>query len=78
MNQIQKLLAEAVIQDCADMWKRETGKSLAESLKDIYSSRIISSKLTDEETGLYSQSSMYVYGLFKDEYLNGKILQNEI
>ena len=35
-------------------------------------------KLQDEETGLYKESSAYVYDLFKDEMNFGHIIQAEI
>lgn len=35
-------------------------------------------KLTDIETGLYLESSAYVYGLFQDEMNFGHLIQAEI
>ena len=35
-------------------------------------------KLTDVETGLYRESSSYVYGLFQDERNFGRLIQAEI
>lgn len=35
-------------------------------------------RLTDIETGLYLESSAYVYGLFQDERNFGHLLQAEI
>lgn len=35
-------------------------------------------KLLDGETGLYLESSPYVYDLFKDEYTYGKLIQAEL
>ena len=35
-------------------------------------------KLQDKETGLYMESSEYVYDLFKDEINFGRIVQAEI
>ncbi|MCI8731039.1 MAG: hypothetical protein HFH59_09975 [Lachnospiraceae bacterium] len=35
-------------------------------------------KLTDVETGLYRESSAYVYGLFQDERNFGRLIQAEI
>ena len=35
-------------------------------------------KLTDVETGLYRESSAYVYGLFQDERNFARLIQAEI
>ena len=35
-------------------------------------------KLQDIETGLYLESSAYVYDLFLNEMENGRLIQNEI
>jgi len=35
-------------------------------------------KLNDAETGLYLDSSAFVYNLFRDELVQGAIIQNEI
>ena len=43
----------------------------------IYNSEVFE-KLQDEETGLYKESSAYVYDLFKDEMNFGHIIQAEI
>ena len=43
----------------------------------FYNSEVFE-KLQDEETGLYKESSAYVYDLFKDEMNFGHIIQAEI
>lgn len=48
-----------------------------EAMNTFYSS-IVYEKLIDTETGLYLESTPYIYGLLKDELKNGALLQNEI
>ena len=43
----------------------------------FYNSKVFE-KLQDTETGLYMESSEYVYDLFKDEINFGRIVQAEI
>jgi hypothetical protein len=50
---------------------------IAEAMRQFYTSETYE-KLLDEDTGLYLESSAYIYDLFKDEYQNGRIVQNEI
>ena len=46
-------------------------------MNKFYNSEVFE-KLQDEETGLYLESSGYVYDLFKDELNFGHIIQAEI
>ena len=48
-----------------------------EAMNKFYNSEVFE-KLQDEETGLYLESSGYVYDLFKDELNFGHIIQAEI
>ena len=50
---------------------------LDEAMNMFYNSQVFE-KLQDEQTGLYLESSAYVYGLYKDELKFGKIVQMEI
>jgi len=45
---------------------------------DLFYSSQTFAKLNDIETGLYLESSDYVYTLFQDELNFGKIIQTEI
>lgn len=47
------------------------------AMQILYNSRTFD-KLTDFETGLYLESSAYVYGIFQDERNFGKLIQAEI
>jgi hypothetical protein len=46
-------------------------------MKAFYNSEVFD-RLTDAETGLYSQSGGYVYELYKDEKKYGRLVQTEI
>lgn len=48
-----------------------------EAMNKFYNSEVFE-KLQDKETGLYLESSEYVYDLFKDEMNFGQIIQAEI
>jgi hypothetical protein len=45
---------------------------------DVVYGSVLFEKLSDPETGLYRESSAYVYGLLVDELKTGKFVQNEI
>lgn len=48
-----------------------------EAMNIFYNSQTFD-KLMDVETGLYLESSAYVYGIFQDERNFGKLIQAEI
>ena len=50
---------------------------MLEAMQQLYTSQTYV-KLNDLETGLYRESSPYVYDIFKTEKANGKIIQEEI
>lgn len=51
--------------------------SIEQAMELLYKSTLFE-KLSDIETGLYRESSAYVYELLKDEVANGKFVQIEI
>jgi 3-hydroxyacyl-CoA dehydrogenase len=55
----------------------DTGVSAQEAMKAFYNSEVFD-RLTDAETGLYSQSGGYAYELYKDEKKYGRLVQMEI
>ena len=65
MNE-QKQLIEYMIQDVVDMLATDQNIEYDEAMNKFYNSEVFE-KLQDEETGLYLESSGYVYDLFKDE-----------
>ena len=73
----QDQLIEYIILDIVDMITEEQGLEYDEAMNKFYNSEVFE-KLQDEETGLYKESSAYVYDLFCDELNLGHIVQAEI
>ena len=73
----QDQLIEYMIQDIVDMLTTDQNIEYDEAMNKFYNSEIFE-KLQDKETGLYMESSEYVYDLFKDEINFGRIVQAEI
>ena len=59
------------------MITEEQGLEYDEAMNKFYNSEVFE-KLHDKETGLYCESSSYVYDLFCDELNLGHIVQAEI
>lgn len=76
MNE-QSQLIEYIIQDIVDMISTDQNIEYDEDMNKFYNSEVFE-KLQDQETGLYLESSEYVYDLFKDEMNFGHIIQAEI
>jgi hypothetical protein len=68
---------EYITQDVIAYLMEDQPLDMAEAMRRFYTSETYE-KLLDEETGLYLESSAYIYDLFKDECQSGRILQNEI
>jgi geranylgeranyl pyrophosphate synthase len=68
---------EYITQDVIAYLMEDQSLDMTEAMRRFYTSETYE-KLLDEKTGLYLESSAYVYDLFKDECLNGRVLQNEI
>ena len=72
-----KALIEGVTQDVIAYLVEDENITIEQALDKLYSSEVFS-KLTDRETGLYRESSAYVFGLLKDELTHGKLVQEEV
>lgn len=70
-------LIEYIIQDIVDMIAIDQNIEYDEAMNKFYNSEVFE-KLQDKETGLYLESSEYVFDLFKDEMNFGHIIQAEI
>jgi hypothetical protein len=68
---------EFCVQDIIERAVKEQNIDYDEAMNLFYSSQTFA-KLNDVETGLYLESSDYVYTLFQDELNFGKIIQTEI
>ena len=73
----QEQLIEYIVQDIVDMFSSDQNIEYDEAMNRFYNSEVFE-KLQDKETGLYMESSEYVYDLFKDEMNFGYIIQAEI
>lgn len=65
-------LTEALTVDLAEMLSKDFNMSILESLDTLYNSETYQ-KLTNPDTGLYFQSSLYVYSYLKQEITTGKL-----
>lgn len=73
----QEQLVEYQIQDIIEYIVIDTQIEYDKAMQIFYNSQTFD-KLTDYETGLYLESSAYVYGLFQDERRFGRLIQAEI
>lgn len=73
----QDQLMEFCVQDIIERIVKEQNIDYDEAMNLFYSSQTFA-KLNDSDTGLYLESSDYVYTLFQDELNFGKIIQTEI
>lgn len=66
-------MKEAMSADLAEMLAKDFGMTLTEALDALYGSETYT-KLIDPKTGLYFQSSLYVYSYLKEELTKGKMI----
>ena len=72
MNKRTLYLVEGITKDIITYLKQDNGYDLPTALKEFYNSETFA-KLSDEATGLYIESSAYVYEILKEELRYGKI-----
>ena len=65
-------LVEGITKDIISYLMEDNGYDLSTALKEFYNSKTFS-KLSDEATGLYIESSAYIYEIFKSELKFGKL-----
>lgn len=73
----EKQMIEYMIQDLVEIIVDVQKVEYDDAMAMLYAS-LIYDKISDIETGLYRESSAYVYGLFQDEMNFGKIVQAEL
>ena len=73
----QEQLMEYSIQDIIEYIVTDLQIEYDEAMQIFYNSQTFD-RLADFETGLYLESSAYVYGIFQDERKFGKLIQAEI
>ena len=67
-----KYMKEAIAADLAVLLSEDFNMSISEALDALYNSTTYA-KLSDRRTGLYFQSTQYVYSFLKEELSTGKI-----
>lgn len=72
MNKQMKYLVEGITKDIIVYLMEDNRCDLLTALKEFYNSETFA-KLSDESTGLYIESSAYVYEMLKGELKFGKI-----
>ncbi len=70
-------LIEYQIQDIIEYITEDLNVEYDVAMHIFYDSQTFD-KLSDTETGMYLESPAYVYGIFKDEYNFGYLIQMEI
>ena len=65
-------MKEALATDLAELLAKDFDMTITEALDALYSSEIYT-KLCNPNTGLYFQSTLYVYSFLKNELLTAKI-----
>ena len=65
-------LVEGITKDIIAYLMDDYGNDLPTALKEFYNSETFA-KLSDETTGLYIESSAYVYEILKEEIRFGKL-----
>lgn len=72
MNKRTQYLVEGITKDIITYLMQDNEYDLPMALKEFYNSETFA-KLSDEATGLYIESSAYVYEILKEELRYGKI-----
>ena len=70
-------LIEGVTQDIIGYLVEDRAIEIEEAMSIFYKS-VLFEKLLNIDTGLYRESSAYLYELLKDELADGKFIQKEI
>jgi hypothetical protein len=73
----QEQLMEYIVRDVIEYLVADDGMNVKDAMSQFYNSEVFE-KLHDPETGLYLDSSAYVYELFRGELENGEIVQQEV
>lgn len=66
-----KYMVEALAADIAELLSNDFGMSVSEALDTLYNSDTYA-KLINQATGLYFQSTQYVYSFLKNELATGR------
>ncbi|MBR5133098.1 MAG: hypothetical protein IKV29_03235 [Alistipes sp.] len=72
MNKRASYLIEGITKDIIAYIMEDEGVDLSTAITQFHNSETFT-KLSDENTGLYIESSAYVYEIFKDEMKYGRL-----
>lgn len=72
MNKQMQYLVEGITKDIIAYIMEDNRCDLSTAIKEFYNSETFT-KLSDEATGLYIESSSYVYEILKGELLYGRL-----
>ena len=72
VTKFQSSMKEALATDLAELLAKDFDMSITEALDALYNSETYT-KLCNPNTGLYFQSTLYVYSFLKNELLRAKI-----
>ena len=67
-----RFMIEELVKELTLRLMDERGMTMKQALDTIYNSETYT-KLLDDRTGLFSQSTVYVYSILETEMLTGKI-----
>ena len=70
-------LIEYITRDVIEYYILDEKTEMKDAMSLFYNSGVFA-KLSDIETGLYLNSSAFIYDMFCDELSHGVIIQNEI
>lgn len=73
MNERMQYLVEGITKDIIIYLMEDGGYDLSTALNEFYNSEVFA-KLSDEATGLYIESSAYVYEMLKTELSTGRLM----
>ena len=68
----QEQLAEYIVQDIVSYIMEDDGVDMINAMHRFFTSMTYE-KLIDQETGLYRESSAYVYSIYADECVHGAL-----
>jgi hypothetical protein len=72
----KQALKEFITQDLILYTADDNNIPIEIAMDKVYNSTVFE-KLSDDETGLYLESSSYIYTILQDEFSDGKIIQKE-
>lgn len=73
----KKILIEGIVQDLIKYLCEDKETSIEDALDIVYNADVFE-RVSDVETGLYKESSSYIYELLKDELVEGDHQQRRI